>query len=149
MEQQKPGSSLGSMFEPSESPRHDATHRRLCRSKNDQVIAGVCGGLGHYFGIDPVLVRIGFVALAFAGGAGILVYILAAIIMPEAKPEEDVPRADVVRMGQGKVIFGSLLVAIGAILLLREVLPWFSDQVIWATILIALGLGVVFKGTER
>ncbi len=149
MEQEKPGSRLGQLFEPSDSSLHDTIHRRLCRSKNDQVIAGVCGGLGHYFGIDPVLVRIGFVALAFAGGAGILIYILAAIIMPEATPEEDIPRSDVIRTSQGKMIFGSLLVAIGAILLLREVFPWFSDQIIWAVILIVLGLGVIFKGTER
>ncbi|MGA7673321.1 MAG: PspC domain-containing protein [Nitrolancea sp.] len=149
MEQEKPRTPIGPMFEPSRPSTYDEVHRRLSRSKNDQVIAGVCGGLGHYFGVDPVLVRIGFVALAFAGGAGILVYILAAIIMPEAKPEEDVARSEVVRMGQGKLIFGGLLVAIGAVLLLREVLPWFSDQVIWATILIALGLGVIFKGTQR
>lgn len=149
MEQEKPGTPIGPMFEPMGPSGQGESHRRLCRSKNDQVIAGVCGGLGHYFGIDPVLVRIGFVALAFAGGAGILIYILAAIIMPEAKPDEDVPRSEVIHMGQGKLIFGGLLVAIGAILLLKEIVPWFSDQVIWATILIALGLGIIYRGVER
>ena len=47
------------------------------------MIAGVCGGIAEYFGIDPTLVRLGFVALSFMLGGGVLVYILAAIIIPK------------------------------------------------------------------
>ncbi len=56
--------------------------KRLYKSSNDKVLAGVCGGIGEYFEIDPVLVRILWVISAFVGGAGILAYIVAAIVMP-------------------------------------------------------------------
>jgi phage shock protein C len=46
------------------------------------VVAGVCGGLGEYFSIDPVLVRIVWIVLSLAGGAGLLLYILAWILVP-------------------------------------------------------------------
>ena len=57
--------------------------KKLYRSKTDRKIAGVCGGLGKYFGIDPTVVRVGFVLLALPGGLpGILPYILLAVIIP-------------------------------------------------------------------
>lgn len=58
------------------------TTSRLQRSSSDRVIAGVCGGLGRHTGIDPILFRIGFVALVFAAGTGILLYIALAVLMP-------------------------------------------------------------------
>ena len=57
--------------------------KQLCKSNTNRKIAGVCGGIGEYFGIDPTLVRLGFVALSLFGGGGLVVYIIAAIIMPE------------------------------------------------------------------
>ena len=51
------------------------------------LVAGVCGGIGEYFNIDPTLVRLGFVALSFLAGGGLLVYILAAIIIPDKVDE--------------------------------------------------------------
>ena len=56
--------------------------RRLSRSRDDRVVAGVCGGIARYFNIDPVFVRIGAVALAFVGGAGLLLYLAALLLMP-------------------------------------------------------------------
>jgi phage shock protein PspC (stress-responsive transcriptional regulator)/predicted membrane protein len=64
---------------PAEAPRP----RRLRRSQNDRMIAGVAGGIGEYFKIDPVLVRIGFVALALFGGAGLIVYPVAWVLVPD------------------------------------------------------------------
>src|SRR4030067_1168282 len=58
--------------------------KRVYRSRKETMIAGVCGGLGEYLDIDPVIVRIIFVLLAFAGGAGVIGYIIAWIIIPEA-----------------------------------------------------------------
>ena len=55
----------------------------LYRSEENKVIAGVCGGIGEYLGIDPTIVRLGFVALSLLAGGGLAVYIIAAIIMPE------------------------------------------------------------------
>lgn len=58
------------------------TQQRLTRSTTDKIIAGVAGGLGQYFGIDPVIVRLILVALVFAGGISILLYPLLWLIMP-------------------------------------------------------------------
>lgn len=55
--------------------------RRIYRPIEGRVIGGVCAGLGHYFGIDPVLFRLGFVLFALCG-AGILAYILALFVIP-------------------------------------------------------------------
>ncbi|MDN5341154.1 MAG: phage shock protein [Oceanotoga sp.] len=55
---------------------------RLYRSKTNRIFAGVCGGLGDYFNVDPVLIRLIWFASIFAWGTGLLVYIIAAIIIP-------------------------------------------------------------------
>jgi phage shock protein PspC (stress-responsive transcriptional regulator) len=62
--------------------------RKLYRSRDQRVIAGVCGGIAEHFGIDPVLIRIALVGLAFVGGSGVLAYLVAWIAIPEA-PERD------------------------------------------------------------
>jgi phage shock protein PspC (stress-responsive transcriptional regulator) len=56
--------------------------RRLLRSSSDRVIAGVSGGLGDYFGVDPVIFRIGFALSIFFGGLGALAYLLLAVFVP-------------------------------------------------------------------
>jgi len=58
--------------------------KKLVRSRTDKKIAGVCGGLGDYFGIDPLWIRLAFVLVFFAGGSSLLAYIVMWIIMPEA-----------------------------------------------------------------
>ncbi len=57
--------------------------KKLYRSVNDRMVAGVCGGLGQYLGIDTTVVRLIFVLLALAGGPGILAYIVLWIVVPE------------------------------------------------------------------
>lgn len=56
--------------------------KKLTRSSN-RMICGVCGGIGEYLGIDPTVVRLLWVLLSALGGAGLLAYIIAAIIIPE------------------------------------------------------------------
>ena len=56
--------------------------RRLYRSRRDRMISGVCGGMADYFGIDPVLVRILWILFGFMG-AGVLVYFISILIIPE------------------------------------------------------------------
>lgn len=59
--------------------------KRLYRSTENRQMAGVAGGLGEYFGIDPTLVRVGFaLATLFGGGTGFVLYILLWILIPEA-----------------------------------------------------------------
>ena len=57
--------------------------KQLCKSSTNRKIAGVCGGIGEYFDIDPTLIRLGFAALSLIAGGGLAAYILAAMIMPE------------------------------------------------------------------
>lgn len=59
------------------------TQNRLYRSEKNRIIAGVCSGLGEYFHIDPNLIRIVFVLLALMQGAGIIIYLLLWILVPE------------------------------------------------------------------
>jgi phage shock protein PspC (stress-responsive transcriptional regulator) len=56
--------------------------KRLTRSK-EKMVAGVCAGLANYINIDPTIMRILFVLIAFAGGASVLVYLIMWIVMPE------------------------------------------------------------------
>lgn len=62
--------------------------KRLYRSRNDRVIAGVCAGLGHYFNLDPVLIRVLAVIVGFMSfGTLVLLYLVLALIMP-LEPEQ-------------------------------------------------------------
>jgi phage shock protein PspC (stress-responsive transcriptional regulator) len=88
-----------------------ATRRRLTRSREDRVIAGVCGGFARYFNIDPVFTRIAAVALAFVGGAGLLLYLAALLLMPS--DEGDAP---VATSGEGRNR-ALVIVGVGALLL--------------------------------
>src|SRR5262245_21036654 len=64
------------------SPAAAPGPRRLTRSRDDRLVAGVCGGLGKYFGIDPVIFRVASVALVFLGGVGALLYLAAILLVP-------------------------------------------------------------------
>ena len=60
--------------------------KRLYRSTQNKVLAGVCGGIAEYFNIDPVIVRLIAVVLSLPGlVTGLIVYIIAAIIIPKGK----------------------------------------------------------------
>jgi phage shock protein PspC (stress-responsive transcriptional regulator) len=64
--------------------------KRLMRSRQNRVIAGVCGGIAEYFGIDATIVRLIWIILALPGGIpGTLLYLIAWIVMPlePARPE--------------------------------------------------------------
>ena len=58
--------------------------KKLYKSGTDKVLAGVCGGLGEYFGVDPTLIRLAWIVFSAIGGSGLLAYIIAALVMPNA-----------------------------------------------------------------
>ena len=62
--------------------------KKLYRSTENRVIAGVCGGIAEYFDIDPTLVRLAWVLFCVLCGSGLLAYIIAAIIIPEGPAGE-------------------------------------------------------------
>lgn len=81
--------------------------RRLERSPTDKKIFGVCGGLGEYFGVDPVIVRVVFLIALFCVGGGLLAYILMAIIMPMGDTYNAPPSArKIYRSRRDRRIFG-------------------------------------------
>jgi phage shock protein PspC (stress-responsive transcriptional regulator) len=82
--------------------------RRLYRSRGDRVLAGVCGGIARYFNVDPVLVRVGAVALVFLGGAGLLAYIAAVLLIPNEGEGGRTPDGP----NRGMVIAGAVLLVI-------------------------------------
>ena len=63
--------------------------RKYFRSRKDKILGGVAGGIGTYFGVDPVVVRVAFVVFIAAGGSGIILYFLLWMITPEAKSVTD------------------------------------------------------------
>lgn len=62
---------------------------RLYKSNQNKIIDGVCAGIAEYFGIDPTLIRLGWVLFCAMGGSGFLDYIIAAIIIPR-RPEGEI-----------------------------------------------------------
>ncbi len=60
-------------------------YHRMYRDPDNRIIGGVCSGMGAYWAIDPLVIRIIFVALVFAGGLGLLVYLILYVVLPEAK----------------------------------------------------------------
>ncbi len=122
--------------------------RRLYRSRVDRFIAGVCGGLGEYFQVDANVFRLLFIFFTLFGGAGLILYLAALIIVPE-NPSQEVPEK---RRSNQAMFWGLLLISLGIILLLRQMglfyllnihhIPW---SFIWAVFLIVLGIILIFS----
>src|SRR5579884_2990910 len=91
--------------------------KRLYRSRQDRMIAGVCGGLAQYFNVDPVVVRLIFLILLF-GGPGILAYLILAIVVPErplGQPEPAITSS--FDVGHARQTVALILVAAGLLML--------------------------------
>ncbi|MBP5575246.1 MAG: PspC domain-containing protein [Treponema sp.] len=58
------------------------SNKKLYKSNSDKKLAGVCGGVAEYFNVDSTIIRLAWVLFTLAGGAGIIAYIIAAIVMP-------------------------------------------------------------------
>ena len=123
------------MTSPEPTTPQDPPPRRLTRSSTDQVLGGVGGGLGRYFGVDPILFRIGFVVVALAGGAGLLAYFALWFLVPDENGQ------GVKRPPAGRL---ALIVAGGLLLcLLFGVLGLGGDLFMWPGFLGLLLLGVL------
>jgi signal transduction histidine kinase/phage shock protein PspC (stress-responsive transcriptional regulator) len=110
------------------------------------VIAGVAGGLAARLGVDSVLLRLAFVVLALAGGAGVVAYLAAFLVMgwPDRKGEPSEPPRTSVR----KAVAVALSVS-GVLLILRRAGMWLGDGIVWPAALVALGSAVVWtRGDE-
>ena len=115
----------------------DGNVRRLERSRSDRMVAGVAGGLARYFDIHPAVYRVGFVVLTLLGGAGILIYLALALVMPDEGKEDSIATAALRnRRERPWPLIGLGLVAVaGAVLLSRATLWPHGDA--WIPLLIA------------
>jgi phage shock protein PspC (stress-responsive transcriptional regulator) len=83
------GASGGSGGQEDRGAESGRTPRRLYRISEGAMIAGVCNGIGAYFGVDPTLVRIAFVFLTLLWGSGLVIYVAMAFVVPEARSPEE------------------------------------------------------------
>jgi phage shock protein C len=141
--------------------------KRLVRSRSNVMLGGVCAGLGDYLGIDPTLVRLFFVLLAFADGIGFFIYIILWLILPREDAELGTSFEENIRSGaqeiaqrargmgeeirkgrespspQTGLVVGAALIVLGGVFLLRNLdIPWLSwmrFNVMWPLLLIAAG----------
>jgi phage shock protein C len=147
--------------------------KKFYRSRTDRVLFGVCGGLGKYFNVDPILFRLFFVLLLFVEGSGILLYLIMVLVTPEepetagssernlekeigelggridqkAKEIGAEHKIDEKSIQESRNILGVFIVLIGLFFLARQVMPmaWLDMGIIWSLAIIAIGLYIIFK----
>lgn len=136
-------------------------YKKIYRSRTDKVIGGICGGLGKYFEIDPVLIRVIFVLLAFFHGSGLIIYLILLIVIPQEplpfpgeeieqefqqeKSEEKSEASIIQTKDRTRQIFGIILLIIGSILLLQNLIPFFDFEIILPVILILIGIYILYR----
>lgn len=143
---------------------------KLCRSRKDSMIAGVCGGLGEYLGIDSTLVRLFFVLATFSG-LSLLAYPLLWLIVPPEGHEVGTPgetcalgaqemaerarhlsgdlRGGSRPSGQVSLFLGATLIGLGALFLLQQLnlvwLRWLDFDVLWPLLLVVGGVALLLR----
>ena len=131
---------------PSEPPR--PAQRVVRRSRSERVLAGVCGGVGRYLGVDPVLLRIAFIILALANGLGVIAYVVCWVAIPEEQPDQPPGPPSEPRRETGRLVLGGSLVVLGLVLLLDRLAPEL-DELFWPVALVAVGVAVMLVGLRR
>jgi phage shock protein PspC (stress-responsive transcriptional regulator) len=132
----------------SEHITHTAGIKRLERSSSDRMVAGVAGGLGRYFDINPGVFRLGFVVLTLLGGAGILVYLAAVLVMPvEGRDKSIAAQVLAERSERPAPLIGLGLAGVALAVLLSRGDLWPAAGAGWVLILIA-GLTILWTSRE-
>jgi phage shock protein PspC (stress-responsive transcriptional regulator) len=132
---------------------------QLRRSRTDKILGGVSGGLAEYSGVDALLWRVGFVALALAGGAGVVVYLLLWLLMPagpgyygaQAEPRVKAPAGP--RSPVPGMTIAALLIVVGVFALINRFTGWdLGPRGFLGGALLVVGLGLIaaaFTGGRR
>ncbi|MCB8967970.1 MAG: PspC domain-containing protein [Ardenticatenaceae bacterium] len=137
---------------------------RLTRSETDKIIAGVCGGLADYLGVDSVLVRLAFVVLLFASGIGFPIYLILWVIMPRAdtvnQPNSEIIQKNIEEMGNtvtGSInragrpgTVGVIFILLGIYFLFNQLgwLNWVHGGILWPIIIIGLGAYLLVRRSQ-
>lgn len=137
--------------------------KKLYRSRNQKIVAGVCGGIAEYFDLDPIFVRIFFVFAAFGWGGGFLLYIVLWFVMPfrtieqvgvspEGFPigreiiDNQVETSEVLPDNSNKrTILGIILILVGSLMFIENFIPDFDFSDWWPIIFILVGAYLVFN----
>jgi phage shock protein C len=136
--------------------------KRLYRSRQHRVFAGVCGGFGEYFDVDPVFVRILAVILVFAHGIGLLAYLVALIAMPRA-PLTSETEAQQTAAAEASVevlpkpdpspwrvyLPGLIFILLGVIFLMDHLFWWFHWHHVWPVLLIIAGGAMIWRSINH
>ena len=127
-------------------PNRTSTPRsRLERSRTDRLIGGVAGGIGQHLGVQSNIVRAAFVALSFAAGFGLVVYLLTWLLAPlEAATAGVEPRARRIRRPTWRQVLGIGLVAVGLLVVVSITGLWFGGEHGWPIVLAAIGFAVLW-----
>jgi len=120
-----------------------ATYRQLRRSTDDRMLAGVCGGLGEYFEVNPAFYRVGFVVLSLLGGAGILAYGACVLVIPSEGRDESIASA-ALRQRRPAALVGLALVVVAAIALISQIPYRLDNDAIWIAVLV-IGAGLLWS----
>jgi signal transduction histidine kinase/phage shock protein PspC (stress-responsive transcriptional regulator) len=121
----------------------------LRRDPEHGYLGGVCAGFAARLGIDPLLVRIGFGATIFAGGAGIPLYIVAWMLIPAEGPEKLIVSRLLDRRDAWLVAGGIGCIVLALMLLMREWGLWFSDNVAWPAAIVAAGGALIWRQSQE
>jgi phage shock protein PspC (stress-responsive transcriptional regulator) len=133
----------------SEHTLHTPIVKRLERSRSEKILAGVCGGLGRYFDIAPAVFRLGFVVLTLLGGAGVLVYLAAVLVMPKEGEESSIAEDVLKKRREHPARLVALgLIAVAILSLLARADTWPSAGAAWFLVIVA-GLVLLWTSTRR
>ncbi len=127
--------------------------KKLYRSR-DKVISGVAGGIADYFYIDPTIVRLLWVLVAFMGGTGIIAYIICIVVIPEG-PGYEVSGVEEKNIDEksikhnNRILGGGILIFLGVAFLIQKYVRWFDFDFMWPLILVAVGVYIIFKNRKE
>ena len=127
---------------------HRASQPPLRRDREHAVVGGVCAGLGRRLGIDPIILRVVFIAASAAGGLGIGLYLLAWVAMPaEGERRAGALRVPALPGGRDSwtVAGGIGLLALSLLLLFRQWGLWIGDGLVWPVVLAAAGGALIWR----
>jgi phage shock protein PspC (stress-responsive transcriptional regulator) len=122
--------------------------KRLYRARDDRWIAGVCGGLGRFFSVDPTPIRLGFIVLSLWRGFGVLLYLIMLLVIPE-EPSTQVVTDPHIPQEHGQEdpqarryrILGAILLLGGVYLLMQNLI--LPQTVEWAVAVLLILVGFV------